>query len=241
MDIEVKITSMQGTHVFRRDRTTKLIKCTPWTSRLHHHPAIIKKMRTFLELERKLGPIPQSPSNQFRLPKPDTNPNISKITENRRRITPIKRFKAKIAAKPYYNEATYDHPKTVSKAPTSLKIQTPSQEGTPENRLPSLEGAPICTSTPWSKAGKMSGNLFKTGKVWLIPPNYNTGNDMNTAIATSSISLIKIEPKPEEQPANSPMAEKCGWGPNCPFCKNIKTGMVTTRSSCNNSHRPRYR
>ena len=32
----------------------------------------------------------------------------------------------------------------------------------------------------------------------------------------------KIEPKPEEQLTNSPMAEKCGWEPNCPFCKNIE-------------------
>ena len=45
---------------------------------------------------------------------------------------------------------------------------------------------------------------------------------MNTAIATSSKFPIKIEPKPEEQPTNSPIVEKFGWGPNCPFCKNIE-------------------
>ena len=74
VDIEVKITSMQGTHIFRRDQTTQLIKCTPWSSRLCPHPTIIKKMRTFLEMEGKLGPIHQSPSNQYRPPQPDTNP-----------------------------------------------------------------------------------------------------------------------------------------------------------------------
>ena len=31
---------------------------------------------------------------------------------------------------------------------------------------------------------------------------------------------IKEEPKTEEQSIISPRAEKCGWGPNCPFCKN---------------------
>ena len=45
---------------------------------------------------------------------------------------------------------------------------------------------------------------------------------MNTAIATSSKSPIKIEPKPEEHPTNSPIVEKCRGGPNCPFCKNIE-------------------
>ena len=106
VDIEVKITPLQGTHVFRRDRTTQLIKCTPWSTRLCPHPTIIKKMRTFLELEGKLGAIPQSPSNQFRPPQPDTNPNINKITEKGKRMVPTKRFKAKIAAKPNFDEAT---------------------------------------------------------------------------------------------------------------------------------------
>ena len=29
VDVEVKIMSMQGRHIFRRDWTTQLIKCTP--------------------------------------------------------------------------------------------------------------------------------------------------------------------------------------------------------------------
>ena len=31
---------------------------------------------------------------------------------------------------------------------------------------------------------------------------------------------IKEEPKIGEQSIISPKAEECGWGPNCPFCKN---------------------
>ena len=156
---------------------------------------------------------------------PDTNPNAgkgSKVTEKGMRIAPTKRFKAKIAAKPNSNEATVQPPTTVSKAPTDLENQTPSEEGTPENKPPPLEDSPIHTGTPRPKAGKMLGNFFKARKDWLIPPNYNNGNNMNTAIATSSKPPIKIAPKPEEQPINSWTAEKCGWGPNCPFCKNIE-------------------
>ena len=98
--VEVKITSMQRTHIFLRDRTTQLIKCTPWSSRLCPHPTIIKKMRTFLEVKGKLGPIPLPSSNQYRLPQPDTNPNIrkaTKATEKRKRVAPTKRFKANVA------------------------------------------------------------------------------------------------------------------------------------------------
>ena len=89
VDVEVKITSMLGTHIFRRDRTTQLIKCTPWSTRLCLHPTIIKKRKTFLEVEDMMGPIP-TPGSQFRPPLPDTNPNIRKdtATEKRKRASP---------------------------------------------------------------------------------------------------------------------------------------------------------
>ena len=38
VDVEVKITSMQGIHIFRRDRTTQLIKCTPWSNKTSPAP-----------------------------------------------------------------------------------------------------------------------------------------------------------------------------------------------------------
>ena len=36
-------------HIFRRDWTTQLIKCMPWSTILCPHPTIIRKMKTFLE------------------------------------------------------------------------------------------------------------------------------------------------------------------------------------------------
>ena len=39
--------------------------------------------------------------------------------------------------------------------------------------------------------------------------------------ASSTRPPLKEEPKAEEQAA-SPKAEKCGWGPDCPFCKSQK-------------------
>ena len=95
VDVEVKITSMQGTHIFRRDRMTQLIKCTPWSPKHCLHPTIIKKMKTFLGVEGEMGLIPiPVPSNQFRPPLPDTNPNVRKdnVTEKRKRATPMKKF-----------------------------------------------------------------------------------------------------------------------------------------------------
>ena len=61
VDMEVKVTSMQGMHIFKRDRTTQLIRCMPWTTKLCLHPNIVKKMKTFLEVENKMGPIIPAP------------------------------------------------------------------------------------------------------------------------------------------------------------------------------------
>ena len=37
---------------------------------------------------------------------------------------------------------------------------------------------------------------------------------------TSPKPSLKEEPKIGEQSVISPKTEKCGWGPDCPFCKN---------------------
>ena len=129
VDVEVKITSMQGTNIFRRDQTTQLIKCTPWSTRLHPHPTIIKKMKTSLEVEGKMGPIP-TPVSQFRPPLPNTNPNIRKdnATEKRKRATP-KMFR------PATPKPTVVHP-PLPEAPPKPKNDAP---------LPSI---PVCKNTP---------------------------------------------------------------------------------------------
>ena len=55
VDMEVKVTSMQGMHIFKRDRTTQLIRCMPWTTKLCLHPNIVKKMKTFLRSGKQDG------------------------------------------------------------------------------------------------------------------------------------------------------------------------------------------
>ena len=89
---------------------TQLIKYTLWSTRLCPHPTIVKKMRTFLEVEGKMGPIPQSTSSQYRPPQPDTNPDARKhkATEKRKRVVPTKRFRANTATE--FNEAAVHPP-----------------------------------------------------------------------------------------------------------------------------------
>ena len=67
----------------------------------------------------------------------------------------------------------------------------------------------------------MSGNLFEE-RNWLLPQNYlpSENKDENATSITSPRPPIKEEePKTNEQ-----SLEKCGWGPDCPFCKNQEKG-----------------
>ena len=104
-------------------------------------------MRTFLEVEGKMGPIPQPASSQYRPPQLDTNPNVrkDKATEKRKRAVPTKRFRSNTVSKP--GEAAACPPVTISKATTSIKPQ--AQEEASDNRPSPLEDAPVCKSTPW--------------------------------------------------------------------------------------------
>ena len=187
---------MQGTHIFRRDRTTQLIKCTPWSMKLWLYPTIVKKMKTFLEVENKIGPIIPAPVSQFRPPLPETNPNFRKsdTTEKRKRATPKKKFR----------------PAT----PRVATVCPPLPEAPPRPKS-SASSVQVREDTPWPSTGKMLGNLFEE-RNWVLPEDYlvTENKKEDTIVATTKPSL-KEEPKTEEQ-ATSQKEEKC------PFCKSQK-------------------
>ena len=199
VDVEVKITSMQGMHIFRRDRMSQLIKYTPWSMRLHPHPTIIKKMKTFLEVEGKMGQIPVPvPGNQFRPPLLATNPNVREddVTKKRKRATPKKKFRL---ATPKITTTCPPLPEALPK-PKNITTSVPVREG-----------------TPWPSAGKILGNVFED-RNWLLPKNYLVTENKTESVtgATSPRPPLKEEPKMRKQ-ATSPEAEKCRWGPDYPF------------------------
>ena len=199
VDIEVKVTSMQGTHIFRRDWTTQLIRCIPWTTKLCPYPNIVKKMKTFLEVENKMGPIIPTQASQFRLPLPETNLNVRKgdAAEKRKRVTPKKRFR----------------PATPRATVTCLPLPQAPPKPTSDAVAASIP-ATVREDTPWPSTGRMSGNLFKE-RNWLLPKGYLAMKGEKEGVAKP---YTKEEGKEGEQNSNQ-KEEKCGWGPDCPFCK----------------------
>ena len=180
---------MQGTHIFRRDRTSQLIKWTLWSTRLCLHPTNIKKMKTFLEVEGKMGPIP-TPGSQFRPPLQVTNPKIRKdnVTKKRKRATP-KKFRP------------------VTPKPTAAHQTLPEAPPKPKNDAP-LPSVPAQESTPWPSAGKMSGNLFQD-RNWLLQPNYLENKTESEPKAMTNITIPKHQIKEEESNKNEQPTEKC--------------------------------
>ena len=80
---------------------------------------------------------------------------------------------------------------------------------------PPLEDIPSRAGTPWPRAGSTSENLSQVKKGLANSPT------------PTSTPTIKVEPQLHEvaipHAAVAPMQiEKCGWGPNCPICKNIE-------------------
>ena len=106
-----------------------------------HH---FQKMKTFLEVENKMGPTIPALVSQFRLPLPETNPNIRKgdSTEKRKRATPKKNFR------PATTRATAVHPPLLQATPK------------PTNGA-SSEPVTVREDIPWPSPGKMSGNFLK--------------------------------------------------------------------------------
>ena len=82
---------------------------------------------------------------------------------------------------------------------------------------------PICKRTSWPDAGKVSGNLFED-RNWLLPPNYLDNENKNEHEGVTSITSRRPPVKEEEPKVNEQSTEKCGWGPDCPFCNNQEKG-----------------
>ena len=97
---------MRGIHTFRGDWTTQVISCNPWSTGLCPYPSLIRKMKTYLELEGKLGiePQPWLHTSTF-LPDKNSSPQKTlvpkKAERNKRAKAPVKRrFKVRVIAQP---------------------------------------------------------------------------------------------------------------------------------------------
>ena len=103
IDIEVRVKTMKGIHMFRRDHITQVISCKPWSPRLHPYPSLVRKMQTYLELEGKdSSQLHANPYQVGKTTSPLETPVSKRAADKKKRTkTPIKRqFKVRLVEKP---------------------------------------------------------------------------------------------------------------------------------------------
>ena len=105
VDVEVKVKTMKGIHVFRRDCTTQIISCKPWSPRLHPNPSLMRRMQMYLGLKGQGANQPCSSSNQAVKPTslqkaPVPKKAIEKRQKKRSKMPIRKQFKVRLTEKP---------------------------------------------------------------------------------------------------------------------------------------------
>ena len=155
-------------------------------------------MKTFLEVENKMGTIIQSSRliNQTRPPLPITNPNVNRSdnAERRKTIMPKRKFR----------------PVTTANPPVSQVSPKPDYEIPP---------AAARTSTPWPGAGRTAGSITDDRK-WLLPNGYPAIQDKNN---DNDISSPKENAKPDTPLiSEGPKKENVDGDPIAPFVQEKK-------------------
>ena len=207
VDMEVKVKMVQGIHTFRRDRTSQIIKCNPWSTKLCPNPSLIQKMKRYLELEGKLGPKPR-PQPQIQLQPTQPQPTQLQSSTNTHPQNNIPMTRKAPGPK------TNDKKRRTMLAKRRYKVKVIAQPipTTPTPTAQVKSTAPTPTQTPMVKSTAMSilitvCNLTK-GKFSEIPyPTERPQNEGNPSVHNSNsppLEDIPIAPVRDATPWPSP-------------------------------------
>ena len=143
IDVEVKVKTMKGIHTFRRDCTTQIISCKPWSPRLQPYPSLVRRMQTYLELKGQNASQSCPSSNQAVRPTllwktPVPKKAIDRRQKKRSRMPIRKQFKVRLVEKPLSHNRKPEATATTATAtqtpmmkPTATSIKGPNAKLTP--------------------------------------------------------------------------------------------------------------
>ena len=125
---------MQGIHTFKQERTSQVIKCNPWSTCLCLYLSLVRKMKTYLELEGRLGqnprPLSQTQWTQNHPQQTQSWPvQPSMNPRGRKALTPKASDKRKwtMIAKRGYKVRVLNQPIPTITAPTTATTSTQMQ------------------------------------------------------------------------------------------------------------------
>ena len=154
IDVEMTVWTMTGIHMFKRDHSTQVISCRPWTSRLCPYQSLARKMKAYFELKDQVFDLP-CPSPTY--PKRPNMPPPQRAQASRNKVTKEskKRSRNHQANKRQYKARLIEKPLVLPWV--SVTTATPPALSNPES-----------TPTPWPSTA--SANLFVT-RSWPMLPN----------------------------------------------------------------------
>ena len=143
IDVEVKVKTMKGIHTFRRDRTTQIIYCKPWSSRLCPYLSLVRRMQSYLKLKGQDANQPCPSSNQAVSPTllwktPVPKKAIDRRQKKRSKMPIRKQFKVRLIEKPLSHTTKPEATATTAAAtqtlmmkPTAMSTKWPTPKLTP--------------------------------------------------------------------------------------------------------------
>ena len=133
-----------------------------------------------------------------------------------------------MVARPNPSKVIMQLPQMDAKAPVSSESQKTSGSA---NNPPPLEDAPVCASTPWPEAGRMSSNLFALRRIGQFP--------LPTILWLPQSPNLLLRLNPRNQISQPPVQQHqdqsdVDGDQTLSFARmQKKTGMATTRTNSN--------
>ena len=173
VDIKVKVKTVRGIHMFRRDCTTQIMSCKLWSPRLCPYPSVVRRMQTYLEPKGQDASQPHTSCNQAVRPTslqktPVPKKAVDQRQKKKRSKMPIrKQFKVRLIEKPASNtmkpEAT-----TTNATATQTPVTKPTAMSTKWPTAPILLTVHNIPTTKIQEVPR-SSMLKPHGEVPLIP------------------------------------------------------------------------
>ena len=170
---------MKGIHTFKRDCTTQVTSCRPWSSQLCPYSSLVKKMKAYLE-ERRNNANPLHLTNTYPGRPTTLLPAKSQIPKKRKARDAKKRSKNHQTGRRQYKVRRIEVPLFLTKATESTSTLRTTVTTTTTAILPSSSNftALVPETSAWPTASSIMANPF-------VPSN------------PSNISRIPDEPKPQ--------------------------------------------
>ena len=103
IEMDLKVCTLGGIHTYRKDRSTQIIKCSPWRTEVQPYPSLKKKMVEFMK-NRQIITTPFA--NRSFQPRP-------KVAVKKHNLVPLTRL----------NRAKISHPRKINVGPLTEATQ----------------------------------------------------------------------------------------------------------------------